>query len=98
MQNILIVDDDKEREIRYEEAVKKDILKDLEAHTTSLYFALGKRLWFSQSTSVQCKITHKVDLDVFEGYLLLKKYGNCPRDMLQLTKEKITEVTMHGYQ
>lgn len=60
----------------YEEAVKKDILKDLEAHTTSLYFALGKRLWFSQSTSVQCKITHKADLDVFEGYLLLNKYRN----------------------
>lgn len=57
----------------YEEAVKKDILKDLEPHTTSLYMALGKRLWFSQSTSMQCKITHKGDLDVFEGYLLLKE-------------------------
>ena len=59
----------------YEEAVEKDILKDLEPHTTSLYLALGKRLWFSQSTSVQCKITRKSDLEVFEGQLLLKKYG-----------------------
>ena len=57
----------------YEEAVRRDILKDLEPHTTSLYFALGKRIWFSQSTSVQCKITHKGDLDVFEGWLLLKE-------------------------
>ena len=57
----------------YEEAVRRDILKDLEPHTTSLYMALGKRLWFSQSTSMQCKITHKGDLDVFEGYLLLKE-------------------------
>ena len=56
----------------YEDAVRRDILKDLEPHTTSLYFALGKRIWFSQSTSVQCKITHKGDLDVFEGWLLLK--------------------------
>ena len=57
----------------YEEAVEKDILKDLEPHTTSLYFALGKRIWFSKSTSAQCKITHKGDLDIFEGYLLLKE-------------------------
>lgn len=57
----------------YETAVKQGILKNLEPHTTSLYFALGKRLWFSQSTSMQCKITHKGDLDVFEGYLLLKE-------------------------
>lgn len=58
----------------YEEAIQKDILKDIEPHTTSLYLALGKRLWFSQSTAAQCKITHKIDLDMFEGYLLLKKY------------------------
>lgn len=56
----------------YEEAIKKDMLKDLEPHTTSLYMALGKRLWFSQSTSPQCKITRKADLDIFEGSLLLK--------------------------
>ncbi len=57
----------------YEEAIRRDILKDIEPHTTSLYFALGKRLWFSQSTAVQCKITRKGDLDMFEGYLLLQE-------------------------
>lgn len=57
----------------YEEAVEKNMLDTLEPHTTSLYLALGKRLWFSQSTSAQCKITHKSDLDVFEGHLLLQK-------------------------
>lgn len=58
----------------YEEAVKKGILNELDPHTTSLYLALGKRLWFSQSTSMQCKITRKSDLDMFEGYLLLEKH------------------------
>lgn len=58
----------------YEEAVRRDLLKDLEPHTTSLYLALGKRLWFSKSTSAQCKITRKADLDVFEGHLLLEQY------------------------
>ncbi len=57
----------------YETALERGLLKNLEPHTTSLYLALGKRLWFSQSTSMQCKITHKGDLDVFEGYLLLKE-------------------------
>lgn len=58
----------------YRQALKMGILEDLEPHTTSLYFALGKRLWFSKSTSMQCKITHKTDLDVFEGQLLLEEF------------------------
>lgn len=57
----------------YEEAVSSEILNRVEPHTTSLYLALGKRLWFSKSTAVQCKITRKSDIDVFEGYLLLKE-------------------------
>ena len=57
----------------YETAIEKDMLKDLEPHTTSLYFALGKRLWFSQCTSANVKVTTKQDLDIFEGHLLLIK-------------------------
>lgn len=57
----------------YETAIAKDMLKDLEPHTTSLYFALGKRLWFSQCTSANVKVTTKQDLDIFEGYLLLQE-------------------------
>ena len=57
----------------YEYANDNNILNTLEPHTTSLYLALGKRLWFSQCTSAQCKITKKNDLDIFEGYLLLKE-------------------------
>ncbi|MBO5382232.1 MAG: 2-C-methyl-D-erythritol 4-phosphate cytidylyltransferase [Bacteroides sp.] len=60
----------------YETAIEKDMLKDLEPHTTSLYFALGKRLWFSQCTSANVKVTTKQDLDVFEGYLLLQEKRN----------------------
>lgn len=58
----------------YEQAARAGILNEMEPHTTSLYLALGKRLWFSQSTAIQCKITHKTDLDIFKGYLLLKQY------------------------
>lgn len=57
----------------YEKALQTGILNTLEPHTTSLYFALGKKIWFSKSTSLLCKITKKEELDIFEGYLLLKE-------------------------
>ncbi len=57
----------------YETAIEQGILDTLEPHTTSLYFALGKRLWFSKSKSTNIKITTPEDLDIFEGYLLLQE-------------------------
>ncbi len=57
----------------YETALKRGILDEVEPHTTSLYLALGKRLWFSKSTSTNIKITTPEDLDIFEGYLLLRE-------------------------
>lgn len=55
----------------YEEAQRKGILEELEPHTTSVYLALGKRLWFSKSSGHNFKITTKEDLERFEGLLLL---------------------------
>jgi len=57
----------------YEKAISEGWLDTLEPHTSSLYFALGKRIWFSQYTGSQAKITTKADLDAFEGHLLLKE-------------------------
>jgi 2-C-methyl-D-erythritol 4-phosphate cytidylyltransferase len=60
----------------YKTAIEMGILDTIEPHTTSLYFALGKRLYFSKSTSTNIKITTKEDLDIFEGHLLLQKKRN----------------------
>lgn len=57
----------------YEEAERQGILDSLEPHTTSVYFALGKRIWFSKSNGHNFKITTKEDIERFEGLLLLKK-------------------------
>jgi 2-C-methyl-D-erythritol 4-phosphate cytidylyltransferase len=57
----------------YEVALEKGLLDTLEPHTTSLYLALGKRLYFSKSVSTNIKITTKEDLDIFEGHLLLQQ-------------------------
>ena len=46
----------------YETAILNGILDTIEPHTTSLYLALGKRLYFSKSTASNIKITTKEDL------------------------------------
>ena len=66
----------------YEEAIRREILDDLEPHTTSVYFALGKRLWFSKSNGHNFKITMKEDLERFEGLLLLKQKQEFKRNNL----------------
>ncbi len=43
----------------YEEVQKKGILKESELHTTSVYFTLGKRLWFSKSSGHNFRIATK---------------------------------------
>lgn len=57
----------------YEQVRKAGILETLEPHTTSVYLALGKKLWFSQCTAPQTKITRRGDIDIFEGLLLLQE-------------------------
>ena len=56
----------------YAEGERLCILDTVEPHITSLYLALGRRLWFSKNDRRDIKITYKGDLDTFEGYLLLK--------------------------
>lgn len=57
----------------YETAQAQGILSTIEPHTTSLYLALGKRLYFSKTVSTNIKITTREDLDIFEGQLLLRQ-------------------------
>lgn len=64
----------------YETAIQQNILAELEPHTTSVYFALGKTLYFSKSVRTNIKITYKEDLDIFEGYLLLMQKRAAERE------------------
>lgn len=61
----------------YEQAREEGLLDTLEPHTTSLYFALGKRLYFSQSTTPLAKITTREDLDVFIALTAMKQGKIC---------------------
>lgn len=55
----------------YEEAEEKQLLDEVEPHTTSLMYALGRTIYFSKGNQSNIKITTKEDLDIFEGYVLL---------------------------
>lgn len=57
----------------YDEAKEKDLLDKVEPHTTSLMYLMGKTIYFSKGNQTNIKITTKEDLDLFEGYILMKQ-------------------------
>ncbi|MCQ2051226.1 MAG: 2-C-methyl-D-erythritol 4-phosphate cytidylyltransferase [Bacteroidaceae bacterium] len=56
----------------YEEAIERNLLSKVEPHTTSLMYLMGKTLYLSYGDQSNIKITTKEDLDMFEGYVLMK--------------------------
>ena len=54
----------------YDTAREKGILERVEPHTTTVYFALGKRLYFSKTDRKNFKITTKEDFEIFESLVL----------------------------
>ncbi len=59
----------------YERAEKLGIIDTTEPHTTSLMYKLGEPVYLSKSSTNNIKITTKDDLEMFEGYILMKKYN-----------------------
>lgn len=66
----------------YEEAQSRGILESLEPHTTSVYLALGKKLYFSKTNRKNFKITTPEDLEIFEGLVLLESRKEESHDKL----------------
>ncbi len=56
----------------YQEAIEKEILNQVEPHTTSLMYKMGQTIYFSKGNQTNIKITTKEDLELFEGYVLKK--------------------------
>lgn len=54
----------------YREAMETGVIDTVEPHTTTLMYALGKRIYFSKGSQGNLKITTKDDLSMFEGYVL----------------------------
>ena len=54
----------------YGEAVETGIIDTVEPHTTTLMYAMRKKIYFSKGSQDNIKITTKDDLEMFEGYVL----------------------------
>ena len=54
----------------YKEAVETGVIDTVEPHTTTLMYAMGKKIYFSKGSQNNIKITTKDDLKMFEGYVL----------------------------
>lgn len=54
----------------YDEAIRTGIIDTVEPHTTTLMYAMGKKIYFALGSQNNIKITRKEDLELFEGYVL----------------------------
>lgn len=57
----------------YKEAIRTGVINEVEPHTTTLMYKMGKTIYFSKGSQANIKITTKEDLDLFEGYVLMKQ-------------------------
>lgn len=57
----------------YKRADEKGLLDSVDPHVTSLVYALGDPLYQAYGDQTNIKITTKEDLDLFEGYVLMKE-------------------------
>lgn len=57
----------------YKEAVQTGIIDTVEPHTTTLMYAMGKKIYFSKGSQTNIKITTKEDIDLFKGYVLVQQ-------------------------
>ncbi len=57
----------------YKEAERTGAINEVEPHTTTLMWYMGQTVYFSYGSQTNLKITTKEDLDLFEGYVLMKQ-------------------------
>lgn len=57
----------------YDEAISTGVINEVEPHTTTLMFKMGKPIYFSKGSQTNIKITRKDDIPLFEGYLMMKR-------------------------
>lgn len=57
----------------YDEAITTGLINEVEPHTTTLMYKMGKRVYFAKGSQTNVKITRKEDLDLFEGFIMQKQ-------------------------
>lgn len=54
----------------YKKAIETGVINTVEPHTTTLMYAMGKKIYFALGSQNNIKITRREDLELFEGYVL----------------------------
>ena len=54
------------------EAIEKGYINQVEPHTTSLMYLMGREIYLSKGNQLNFKITTKEDLELFKGFVLMK--------------------------
>lgn len=67
----------------YQEAVETGIIDTVEPHTTTLMYKMNQKIYFSKGSQTNIKITQKEDLDLFEGFILMKKRREKMKDGIE---------------
>lgn len=57
----------------YAEAVEKGLIDQVEPHTTTLMYKMGRKIYFSKGNQLNIKITTKEDLDLLKRVILGEK-------------------------
>lgn len=57
----------------YRQAIATGVINRVEPHTTTLMYAMHQKIYFSLGSQNNIKITKKEDLDLFEGYVLMRQ-------------------------
>lgn len=57
----------------YKRAEEQQLLESIDPHTTSLMYALGDTINYTYGDQTNIKITTREDLDLFEGFIRMKK-------------------------
>ena len=57
----------------YEEAVATGLIDKVKPYTTTLMFHMGIPIYLSRGSQTNMKITKKEDIDLFEGFVLMKQ-------------------------
>lgn len=77
----------------YREAIETGVIDTVEPHTTTLMYAMGKRIFFSKGSQGNIKITTKEDLSLFEGYVLEQQ-----RHSDEITKGDVIMLLADGFE
>jgi 2-C-methyl-D-erythritol 4-phosphate cytidylyltransferase len=56
----------------YAEAAASGLIDKVKPYTTTLMFHMGRPIYLSKGSQTNIKITKKEDIDLFEGYVLMK--------------------------